>query len=159
MSLLELFCHVDDFYKQFKPYWQSHTLTGQDNRHVRSPRMSMSEIMTIVIHFHQSQYRNFKAYYTEHVSKQLNSEFPALVSYNRFVELMPRVQLPLLAYFIYCRGKCSGISFVDSTPIKVFFSWSLIVSMIDRFLNMSLSARGISRFCMFLRTDVTSCKP
>jgi len=79
----------------------------------------MSEIMTIVIHFHQSQYRNFKAYYTEHVSKQLNSEFPALVSYNRFVELMPRVQLPLLAYFIYCRGKCSGISFVDSTPIKV----------------------------------------
>ncbi len=78
----------------------------------------MSEIMTIVIHFHQSYYRNFKAYYTHHVSKYLRSEFPDLVSYNRFIELMPRVQLPLLAYFIHCRGRCSGISFVDSTPIR-----------------------------------------
>ena len=127
MSLLELFCHVDDFWKQFSPYLQSHTLEHQDKKNVRTPRMSMSEIMTIVIHFHQSHYRNFKAYYIHHVSTQLNSEFPQLVSsdkprvfdYNRFVELMPRVQLPLLAYFIHCRGKCSGISFVDSTPIRV----------------------------------------
>lgn len=119
MSLLELYCHVDDFWKQFSPYWQAHTLERQSNRHVRTPRMSMSEIMTIVIHFHQSHYRNFKAYYTHHVSKHLNSEFPELVSYNRFVELMPRVQLPLLAYFIHCRGRCSGISFMDSTPIRV----------------------------------------
>ena len=79
----------------------------------------MNEIMTIVIYFHQSHYRNFEAYYTRHISDQLNSEFPDLVSYNRFVELMPRVQLPLLAYFIHCSGKCSGISFVDSTPIRV----------------------------------------
>ncbi len=119
MSLLELYCHVDDFWKQFSPYWQAHTLERQGNRNVRTPRMSMSEIMTIVIYFHQSHYRTFKAYYKEHISKHLNSEFPDLVSYNRFVELMPRVQLPLLAYFIHCRGKCSGISFVDSTPIRV----------------------------------------
>jgi len=119
MSLLELYCHVDDFWKQFSPYWQAHTLERQGNRHVRTPQMSMSEIMTIVIHFHQSHYRNFKAYYKEHVTKYLRSEFPDLVSYNRFIELMPRVQLPLLAYFIHCRGRCTGISFVDSTPIKV----------------------------------------
>ncbi len=119
MSLLELFCHVDDFWKQISPYWQAHTLERQGNRHVRTPQLSMSEIMTIVIHFHQSHYRNFKAYYIRHISNQMNSEFPDLVSYNRFVELMPRVQLPLLAYFIHCRGKCRGISFVDSTPIRV----------------------------------------
>jgi hypothetical protein len=119
MSLLELFCHVDDFWKQFGPYWQAHSLEHRSNKHVRTPQLSMSEIMTIVIYFHQSHYRNFKAYYTRHVSDQLNSEFPDLVSYNRFVELMPRVQLPLLAYFIHCRGKCRGISFVDSTPIRV----------------------------------------
>ncbi len=119
MSLLELFCHVDDFWKRFSPYWQAHSLEHRGNRHVRTPQLSMSEIMTIVIYFHQSHYRNFKAYYTRHISNQLNSEFPDLVSYNRFVELMPRVQLPLLAYFIHCRGKCRGISFVDSTPIRV----------------------------------------
>ena len=119
MSLLELFCHVDDFWKQFSPYWRAHTLEQQGNRHVRTPQLSMSEIMTIMIYFHQSHYRNFKAYYVHHISKYLRSEFPDLVSYNRFVELMPRVQLPLLAYFIHCRGKSSGISFVDSTPIRV----------------------------------------
>ena len=63
MSLLELYCHVDDFWKQFSPYWQAHALERQGSRHVRTPSLSISEIMTIVIYFHQSHYRNFKAYY------------------------------------------------------------------------------------------------
>jgi hypothetical protein len=85
----------------------------------RRTTLSESEIITIIIHFHQSNYRTFKAYYTEYVQVHLRSEFPTLVSYNRFVELMPRVGLPLFAYFHYCKGDCSGISFVDSTPLKV----------------------------------------
>ena len=48
----------------------------------------MSEIMTILIHFHQSNYRNFKAYYLEYVMTHLRNEFPGLVSYNRFIELI-----------------------------------------------------------------------
>jgi len=47
--------------------------------------------MTILIHFHQSQYRVFKAYYTQRVQAHLRPEFPNLVSYGRFVQLMPRV--------------------------------------------------------------------
>jgi len=73
MSLLELFCHVDDFWKQFGPEWQAHAVEHRGKRHVRTPRLSMSEIMTIVIYFHQSHYRDFKAYYKEQVCKQLNS--------------------------------------------------------------------------------------
>ena len=49
----------------------------------------------------------------------LKSEFPHLVTYHRFVELMPSVLIPLLAYFQHCKGSCSGIAFVDATPIKV----------------------------------------
>ena len=60
--------------------------------------MSPSEIMTILIHFHQSYYRTFKAYYNEYVLIHRRAEFPALVSYNRFVELTPSVMVPLLAY-------------------------------------------------------------
>ncbi len=75
--------------------------------------------MTILIRFHQSHYRTFKAYYTEYVRSQLNSEFPDLVSYNRFVELMPTVTIPLLAYLQQRQGTCTGISFVDATAIKV----------------------------------------
>ena len=66
--------------------------------------------MTILIHFHQSNYRNFKAYYLEYVMTH-----PGLVSYNRFVELIPSVIVPLNA----CLGTCTGITFIDSTTLAV----------------------------------------
>ena len=84
-----------------------------------APRLFPSEIMTILIHFHQSHYRTFKACYTEHVLVRLRPEFPSLVSYNRFVELTPTVIIPLLAYLQQRRGNCTGIAFVDATAIKV----------------------------------------
>jgi len=90
-SLLELFCHVDDFCKAFLLHWNKQLLSA------RRPRVSLctSEIMTLLIHFYQSNYRNFKANYLEHVMTHLRNEFPNLVSYNRFVELIPSVIVPL----------------------------------------------------------------
>jgi len=93
-SLLELFCHVDDFCKAFLPHWNKQLLSARRPRG-RRPGLCMSEIMTILIHFHQSNYRNFKAYYLEYVMTHLRNEFPGLVSYNRFVELIPSVIMPL----------------------------------------------------------------
>ena len=119
MSLLELFCHVDDFWRAFSPYWKMRLLEQGTIKRNRTTGLSESEIMTVVILFHQSHYRNFKAFYTEHVQKHLRREFPKLVSYNRFVELMPRVLLPLMVYLRLCLGDCTGISFVDSTPLAV----------------------------------------
>lgn len=119
MSLLELFSDVHDFYKRFRPYWQRDMLTSGAVRRQRAGKLCPSEIMTIMIHFHQSRYRDFKSYYTRRVQVHLNSEFPDLVSYERFVALMPRVLVPLCAYLVSCYGKCSGISFIDSTPLAV----------------------------------------
>ena len=50
----------------------------------------------------------------------MNHLFPKVVSYNRFVELQKTVAIPL-AIFIkkVLLGKCTGISFVDSTPLRV----------------------------------------
>jgi hypothetical protein len=78
-----------------------------------------SEVMTILIHFHQSHYRTFKAYYTEHVQIHLTSEFPDLVSYQRFVALIPGVMVPMLAYLQSRYGPCTGLSFIDSTSLEV----------------------------------------
>ena len=119
MSLLELFCDVDDFWQAFCPSWHAQLLAHGTIRRRRKPSLSESEIMTLVILFHQSHYRTFKAFYTEHVQKHLRSEFPGLVSYNRFVELMPRTLGPLMVYLHVCLGDCTGISFVDSTPLTV----------------------------------------
>jgi transposase len=76
--------------------------------------------MTILIAFHQSHYRDFKAYYHEQVLKYWYPEFPGLVSYNRFVEFIPSALVPLMMYLrTCCLGKCSGISFIDSTSLDV----------------------------------------
>lgn len=80
----------------------------------------MSEVMTILILFHQSHYRNFKAFYLEHVCAHLHSEFPGLVSYKRFVDYIPSALIPLCAYLkLCCLGKCTGISFIDATSLDV----------------------------------------
>ena len=117
MSLPEMFCDVDDFCRQFETWAQKQQLPGKPKR---GPAASLcpSEIMTIVIYFHQQGYRDFKSFYQKHVQKYLQDEFPGLVSYNRFVELMPSVLLPLCAY-LQSRLSCTGIGFVDSTPTAV----------------------------------------
>lgn len=118
ISLLELFSDVDDFMQTFLPFWKQKLLESGSIQRRRKTRLSESEIMTILIAFHQSHYRNFKAYYQKHVQAHLTSEFPQLVSYTRFVELMPRVLIPLLVYLQQQKGVCTGISFIDSTPSK-----------------------------------------
>ncbi len=85
----------------------------------RKGNLSLSEIMTIMIHFHQSGYRTFKGYYLKHVQKYLSEEFPGLVSYSHFTRLMARAFVALVFYLISKKGNCTGISFVDSTPIRV----------------------------------------
>lgn len=118
MSLLELFCDIDDFWQIHEPVWQETLLTsGQQRR--RESQMSMSEMMTIVVHFHQKRYRDFKTYYTRYVMSDLQTEFPSLLSYNRFIQLMPRILLALCAYLQHCYGQTRGIAFIDSTALAV----------------------------------------
>lgn len=119
MSLLELFCRVDDFWQRFRPLWEQEALQSGLRQRRRTGQLSVSEVMTIMIHFHQSHYRHFKAYYTQYVQERLRSEFPQLVSYERFVSLMPGALVPLCAYLANCYGTGAGVSFIDSTPIAV----------------------------------------
>lgn len=119
MSLVETFCDVDDFCQNFEPRWKRFQLQSGMCQRNRKGNLSLSEIMTIMIHFHQSGYRTFKDYYVKYVQKYLSSAFPKLVSYNRFVRLMARSFVPLVFYLLNKRGTCTGISFVDSTPIRV----------------------------------------
>lgn len=126
MSLLKLFVEVDDFCQAFEDWAASQQLPGRVRRGP-APLMSASEVMTIVpqgfplvmIHFHQEGYRDFKHYYQKHVCQHLASEFPKLVSYGRFVELMSGVVLLLCAYLQSRFGRCTGVAFVDSTPLAV----------------------------------------
>lgn len=119
MSLLELFCEIDDFCQEFESNQHQQRLSNGSKKRNRLGKMSLSEMMTIMIHFHQIGYRNFKTFYLLHVWRHLRSEFPKLVSYTRFVQLMPHLIAPMSVYLQTCYGTCTGISFIDATSLVV----------------------------------------
>ncbi len=89
MSIVELFCHVDDFCNAFEPHYQAALKAAGLQARQRPGELCLSEIMTILIGSHQSHYRNFKVYDLEHVCRYQRAGFPRLVSYSRFVALIP----------------------------------------------------------------------
>lgn len=118
-QLIPIFCDVDDFCKGYEKYCTQHLLMDKAQIAPKTS-MAMSEIMTIVIYFHLSQYRTFKWYYKDCVCVRLREYFPRLVSYNRFIEIMQSVIAPLTLYLMKQRfGNSSGINFVDSTTLDV----------------------------------------
>lgn len=118
MDLTKLYCSVDDFWKSFKQEWDKHLIDNAKKKRGPKSELSIPEMMTIVILFHQSNYRTFKYFY-EYVCKYLQRDFPNLISYNRFVYLMKNLFVPLFAYLLQRRGEITGIAFIDSTSIDV----------------------------------------
>jgi len=119
MSLEDLFCDVDDFCRRFLPVWHRQQLQYQERQRLRGGRLALSEIMTILIHFHQSHYRNFKAYYLLYVCRHLAGAFPNRLSYNRLVAVIPTALVPLCVYLHTRKGLVTGIAFIDATSLVV----------------------------------------
>ena len=120
LDLAEIFCDVDDFYQVWERFGTALPQLPPDGEMKRSnSKLSISEVMTIVIAFHGSGFGTFKEFYTREVLCYWGSAFPDLVSYTRFVELMPWSLTGLLGFLNTCSGEMTGISFVDSTSIEV----------------------------------------
>lgn len=118
-DITELYCLMDDFCKKFEPILNAQLLTDGAKQRIRATSLSLAELMTLVVLFHQIRYRQFKSFYLHHVSQHLRGEFPTLPSYSRCIELLPRCAIGLYAFFETVKGKCSGGSIVDSTPLAV----------------------------------------
>ena len=116
MDLTTLFCHIDDFVKARN----NKSIQFEQSKPPRgvSAQMSLSELMTIIIAYHHSAYKNFKSYY-HYIKNYHFQQFPKLISYNRFIEWMPSCLIPLSAYLKSRRGQITGISYIDSCPIAV----------------------------------------
>ena len=119
-KITEIFCLADDFCKVFNRELQTRLLQEGKPHRNKPGRLSDSEVMTILIIFHSNGFRCLKHFYKEYVCVHLRHLFPDIVSYNRFVELQKSILLHL-AVFIkeVLLGKCTGVSYVDSTPLKV----------------------------------------
>ena len=115
----EIFCEIDDFCKAFFPQFERGLLPSDNSKRRRALLMSASEIMTIVILFHLSHYRDFKNFYLDCVARRMRDCFPKLLSYSRFVEVQGRVFPALCAFMKAKAGHQTGLYYVDSTPLAV----------------------------------------
>ena len=116
-KITEIFFLTDEFCNSFKDVIKGHIL---GNTPKKKPIMSESEVITLMVLFHYGCFKNMKHFYCYYVQKHLQSEFPRTVSYNRFVELTQSAVVPMTIMLkTCCLGSSTGISFIDSTPIRV----------------------------------------
>jgi hypothetical protein len=121
-KITEIFIKVDDFCNLFENEYAKKPLTLGSSKPTRNRKSGLcdSELITIQIAFHSGQFRNFKHFYQHYISIHLKQDFPGLVSYNRFIELSHRSALVFMLFLHHCcRGDCTGISFIDSTVLRV----------------------------------------
>src|SRR5205085_11366034 len=94
MNILPIFCDVDDFCLLFEPHWHQRLLQSQAARRNKPSALALSEVMTILILFHCSGYRDLKTFYTQDVQTHLGGAFLVRVRYNRFVEWQREALVP-----------------------------------------------------------------
>lgn len=119
MSLTQLFCDADDFCNSFIPQWEAQQIESGEKKRRRKRCISPSEIITLIVYYHQSGYGTFKWFYQRYLPKNLSKAFPKAPSYNRFIELLPDILVPLTTFMKTRCGESQGIAFVDSTPLCV----------------------------------------
>jgi hypothetical protein len=120
LQIIELFCRVDDFTKRFNESC-AHEKIEYKKRKIRKreSRLSLSEVMTILLLFQQSNYRTFKHFYLKEVKMHLSHLFGKLVCYSRFVQMTSEVFFPMFCFAQEHQGATEGIHFLDSTVLTV----------------------------------------
>ena len=122
IKLVAIFCEVDDFCTVFESKLAPPLLGRSTSKHsFNKPSISLSELMTLEILYHRSGCKCFQYFYEQEVLQgSLLSSFPSAPSYNRFVELKPRMLLALICYLHLLRlGTFLGIYYGDSPTLKV----------------------------------------
>lgn len=122
IPLVEIFCVIDDFCKQFEHELSKYLLPNlkkKKRKKRKDSQMKLSEVMTILVMFHYSHYRTFKDFYLNCILMIHKRDFPKAVSYNRFVELMPMTFMPFFVLIAVVPGKETGKYFVDATKLPV----------------------------------------
>jgi hypothetical protein len=119
-SIIELFCLVDDFVKRFQEMCSAKRIEYTRKRiRKKAFRTSLSEVLTLLLLFHRSDYKTFKHFYLTHVKVHLKHLFPYLVGYSRFVQLTSGAFFPMFCFIKEHQGICKGILFIDSTLLTV----------------------------------------
>lgn len=115
--ITEIYVLLDEFCKLYEQEIKHYLLANSRKRKpTRLPRLSTAEILTILVCYSFSGYKNFKLYYQQGISKK---DFPNLVTYERFVQLMPRHLFIMNCCLQSLCATETNNYFIDSTCIPV----------------------------------------
>jgi len=119
MDIVRLFYDCDEFCREVLPLLPAHRREGGQEHRRREPTLRVSEVRTILLLFQTSGFRTLKTFSLQSVCLHLTRACPHRVSSSRFVEWEAEALLPLAAFLTTGLGRCTGLSFSDSTPLKV----------------------------------------
>ena len=123
--------------------WISHKLLTSGRQRNRAGKLSLSEAISIMIFYHFSQFTHFKIYYQYFV---LNGKwFKNPPCYDRFIQIIPSLFLPIIIMTHYLSGKQTGFYYVDSTHFSVCKS----IRILGHKTFKNLAARGHSSIDWF----------
>ena len=113
-----LFVCRDDFAKTFEA-WERERLIPTARKRQRKGKLSLGEMLFIMVLFHLSPFKDFKHFWFHGVEQKYRDCFGDLPSYGRFVALMPRLFAPLAVLMHSLSGEETGIYIADSTKLAV----------------------------------------
>ncbi len=153
--LVETFCAVDDFCKAFLPQWEAYLIRNGTAPRGPKPGLCVSEIITILLVLHSSQFKYLKSFYNGMVGDVLRRYFPKMPCYERFVALQPSVLIPLLCFLLSRLGRRTDIYYIDSTALAVCHN-----RRIGRHKTFAgLAARGKTSMGWFFGFKLHLCYP
>ena len=129
LSTTALFCCLDDFAKTFED-WERHHLIPTGRKRRRSGKLSLGEMLFIMVLFHLSPFRDLprrrllvsfanKHFWRYGIEDKYRDCFGDLPAYERFVALIPRLFMPFCLLLHSLRGQKTGLYIADSTKLAV----------------------------------------
>ena len=119
--IVALYVCIDDFSKIYEEWEQKKLIRTTKNRK-REGKLSMSKKLLIVVLYHLEGFKNFKYYYKYTVEIKYKTIFKEVLCYDRFIQIMPNLLLPLSILLQFLFGKARGIYFLDTTKLSIYHS-------------------------------------
>ncbi|BAG41299.1 transposase [Orientia tsutsugamushi str. Ikeda] len=108
---------IDNFCKIYQEYERNRLIPSSNQRN-RDGKLSLAELLTIVIYFYLSPCKDFKNYYLYYLHYKYKGYF-CLPSYSRIIQLWHIILLPLAALMHYLKGEETDIYYIDSTKLAI----------------------------------------
>ena len=117
IKLIEIFLKVDDFCLAAERWAKANKIHCS----ACQGRLTISEILTILIFYQHSGYKCFQYYYESGILGHWSSCFPKAVAYHRFLDFIPRCfnHLFVLAHVQCAEAARTGTYFADSKKLPV----------------------------------------